>query len=155
VYVTVEEFREFAAGVGVTLPDNDDECLVMLTKASLFIDSQDDRLCGTRAVRDQEHAYPRKNLVLQGWQYEADEIPNIVKQCQMSFALEINSGIDIFAPRTELPVIREKVDVLEVQYASPTEVKATERESFAMDLLRQLICEMGGSGVGFLNAVRT
>lgn len=155
MYVTVAEFRAFAEGMGVALPAADEECLVMLNKASLFIDSQDDRLIGKRADRNQPHAYPRSGLVINGWKYEPDEIPDIVKKCQMAFALEVQEGIDIFAPRAELPVVSEQVDVIRVQYANPSNaVKSEERESLAMSLLRQL---MGGksAGIGFLKMVRT
>jgi len=155
MYVTVAEFREFAEGMGATLPASDTECLILLNKASLFIDSQDDKLKGTRTERNQPYAYPRKNLEILGWKYDADEIPDMVKKCQMAFALEAHDGIDIFAPKADLPVVSEQVDVIHVQYANPTDsVKTEERESFAMSLLRQLIGG-GNAGIGFIKRVRT
>jgi len=153
MYVTLAEFREFAASTGKELPLNDDEAMILLNKATIYIDSVDDRLIGVRATRDQLHAYPRRDLVLNGWVYEDDEIPNLVKQCQMAFAIEVNDGIDIFNYKAELPVVSESVDSISVSYAHPQNVKAEERESLAMSLLRQL---MGGKKIiGFLEIVRT
>ena len=140
MYVTIEEYKEYAESLNVKLPALDDDVNAQLLKASEYIDSKDCFLIGTKAERDQEYSYPRKNLVLGGFEYTPEEIPIIVKKCQMALALEINSGIDIFEESGKLPIIKERVEgAVEVQYANPTKTELKQRSSVAMNLLRQLL----------------
>jgi transcriptional antiterminator Rof (Rho-off) len=139
MYVSVADYRAYAALTGVTLPVADAACELQLVQSSQYIDSLESRLIGTRTVRDQDYAYPRADLTINGFDYDDDEIPLLVEHCQMALALEINAGVDLYADATTLPVIREKVDVLEVQYATPSSAQAKPRQSVAMAMLRQLM----------------
>jgi len=139
-YVNVADFRSYAQSIGVSLPDDDDAVLILLTRASDFIDSKEPDLRGQRTERGQPHAYPRRNLVINGFAYGDDEIPDLVKRCQMALALEANNGVDLFASIMDLPVIEERVEgAVTVRYASPTKIEPTERNSEGMALLRQLM----------------
>jgi len=139
MYVELADFRDYAQSIGVSLPDDDDAVLILLTRASDFIDSKEPDLRGQRTERDQPHAYPRRNLVVNGFAYADDEIPELVKRCQMQIAIDAIS-VDLFADTMDLPVIEERVEgAVTVRYASPTTIEPTERNSEGMALLRQLM----------------
>jgi hypothetical protein len=159
-FVEVAEYIAYAAEGGVDLSATPvADLTAQLTQAVRLIDSVDGQLKGKRIDREQPHAYPRRDLTLQGFDWSG--VPGagipLVKQTQMAFALEVNGGIDIFGAKTEQSVVREKVGSLEVQYSTPKEGTTTERESHAMFLLRQLMdtAAIGEGGVGFLEVVRT
>ena len=140
MYVTVQEYRNYADVFGITVPADDADVTIQLEKASAYIDSKEQYLIGSRTERDQDHAYPRKGLIINGFVYPDDEDPDIVKKCQMELALEINAGVDIYKDRTVLPVIKQRVEgAVERQFASPSTVQAKQAESKAMSLLRQLM----------------
>ena len=140
MYVTLDEYRAYAVEHGHEVPEDDQEANVQLVRASQFIDSKEAQLIGRRTDRDQPHAYPRDGLRIDGFTYDSEEIPSLVKNCQMELALEINSGIDLYAPSDVLPVVKERVEgAVEVGYASPAKVEAKRRESTAMNMLRRLM----------------
>ena len=140
MYVTVQEYRDYAARLGITLPADDVDVTIQLEKATDYIDSKEQYLIGSRTERDQDHAYPRKGLIVNGFVYPDDEDPDIVKKCQMELAIEINAGIDLYRDKTVLPVIKNRVEgAVEQQFASPSSVQAKQAESKAMSLLRQLM----------------
>ena len=140
MYVTVQEYRDYAARLGTTLPAADADVTIQLEKASAYIDSKEPYLIGSRTERGQDHAYPRSGLVINGFSYDDDEEPEIVKKCQMELALELNAGVDLYRDKTVLPVIKNRVEgAVEQQFASPSSVQAKQAESKAMSLLRQLM----------------
>jgi len=139
-FATVEDYQLVASKRGITLPENETEQQIQLDEALLFIDSLESRLRGARATRDQEHAYPRSELVINGFSYDNDEIPYLVIRAQIELALEINSGIDLYAQYDGLPVTKERVEgAVEVQYAAPSKTEQKERDSVAMRLIKQLM----------------
>jgi hypothetical protein len=140
MYVTAQDYRDYAALTGATLPVADADCTLQLEKASQFIDSKEPYLKGTRAARDQDYAFPRIGLKINGYTYDSTEIPAVVEKCQMALALEINAGVDLFDIAPVLPIIKERVEgAVEVQYGTPSKVDAKERQSIAMSMLRQLM----------------
>lgn len=144
MYVDDTDYTTYAATYGVTLPVTAGERLIQLTKASEYIDAQEPYLKGSRTERDQDYAYPRTGLVINGFEYEDDEIPAVVEKIQLELALEVNSGIDLFAVSNNLPIIKERVEgAVEVGYATPTMVQDKGRQSKAMTLMKQLL--KGGS----------
>jgi hypothetical protein len=160
MYTTVADFRAYAKAGGVDLDaKTDDDLMAMLVQATRFIDSLDSKLRGKRTVQTQPHAYPRRNLTIYGEPWPADVVPNIVVDLQHALALEVYEGIDIFGAMTEQAVVKERVDVIEVQYATSSSASADgnveERESLAMALLRELMDTETGGGIGFLKVVRT
>jgi len=140
MYVNDDDYTTYADTLGVTLPATEGERLIQLVKASQYIDMQEPHLKGVRTERDQDYAYPRDDLWINGFEYDDDEIPAIVEKVQMELALDINAGVDIFAPSNNLPVIKERVEgAVEVQYATPNGVQDRGRVSKAMELMKQLM----------------
>jgi len=87
-------FIAYAASKGITVADAD-TADVALVKAAAFVNESDPALKGTRVSRSQFTSYPRSGLVLQGFSWRADEIPELVKRAQMELALDVNAGVDL------------------------------------------------------------
>ena len=145
-YVTRAEFIAYAASVGVTIGDATGvtpywiTADIQLINAAIYLDSKEPQLKGTRTDRDQPLAYPRTDLVLEGFEWESDEIPRQVILCQMALALDINAGEDLFNRSSTLPTIRERVDgAVEVAYANPNVVGKVSTKSRATALLSVLM----------------
>lgn len=140
MYVTDLEYTTYATAQSVTLPETEEERLVQLVAASEYIESQEPYLKGTRSEYDQDYAYPRDGLYVDGYNYDDDSTPDLVKKVQMELAFEVNAGVDLFAVTNNLPVIKERVEgAVEVQYATPTGAQDRGRYSKAMQLIKRLM----------------
>ena len=150
-YVSVEDFIAYAASIGITVPD-DAQTEAQLIEAAQYIDRLEPRLKGMKVLRDQPLAYPRRDLVLEGWPWAEDEIPRQVILAQMALALDLRANVDLYNRDAVLPVIKERVEgAVEIAYASPTTVSKLSRQSTATALLRGL---MKSSGLFAITAER-
>lgn len=144
-YVTRAEFIAYAQGFGVAIPDTEASDAQLL-KAAQFIDSHESRLKGTRSTRDQAMAYPRSDLMIEGYYWAQDEIPRQVLLCQLNVAMDINSGIDPYnpAPPDNRALRREKVDgAVDVEYFGNDKAVKMSRTSSATALLSSLLRNNG------------
>ena len=132
-YVTEDELEAYATARGITISGNK---AVLLQKALDWLELQP--FSGEKYDEDQELEFPRD---------DDDEVPDKIKTAQMVCALIYDSGGDPLAAISK-KVIREKVDVLEVQYSE---------SSSSNDLYPQLSLLLApyltGGGSGF-NVVR-
>lgn len=117
-YATAAEFAAYAAAYGLTIPATTAEQEVLLRRAAAAMDALAWR--GTRTHRSaQALAWPRLGLVVHGDVLGSTTIPGQIKAGQMVLAAEIHA--DDLAPPEQVkgPVVREKVDVIEIEYAEP------------------------------------
>ena len=132
-YVTEDELEAYATARGITISGNK---AVLLQKALDWLELQP--FSGEKYDEDQELEFPRD---------DDDEVPDKIKTAQIVCALIYDSGGDPLAAISK-KVIREKVDVLEVQYSE---------SSSSNDLYPQLSLLLApyltGGGSGF-NVVR-
>ena len=132
-YVTEDELTAYATARGITISGNK---AVLLQKALDWLELQP--FSGEKYDKDQELEFPRD---------DDDEVPDKIKTAQMVCALIYDAGGDPLAAISK-KVIREKVDVLEVQYSE---------SSSSNDLYPQLSLLLApyltGGGSGF-NVVR-
>ena len=132
-YVTEDELEAYATARGITISGNK---AVLLQKALDWLELQP--FSGVKYDEDQDLEFPRD---------DDDEVPDKIKTAQMVCALIYDSGGDPLAAISK-KVIREKVDVLEVQYSE---------SSSSNDLYPQLSLLLApyltGGGSGF-NVVR-
>jgi len=132
-YVTEDELTAYATARGITISGNK---AVLLQKALDWLELQP--FSGEKYDEDQELEFPRD---------DDDEVPDKIKTAQMVCALIYDAGGDPLAAISK-KVIREKVDVLEVQYSE---------SSSSNDLYPQLSLLLApyltGGGSGF-NVVR-
>lgn len=142
-YVSRSDYIEFASRRGVAVDDNE-SADVPLLQAAQFIDSHGDRLKGTQVSRSQPMAYPRTDLIIEGFEWDDDEIPTAVTLCQMALALEIRDGVDLYnRPSAPLPVRRTKVEgAVEEEYAVQDVAKMSKR-SVGTALLNTLLQRSG------------
>jgi hypothetical protein len=148
-----QEYIAYAASKGVIIAD-DTEADVELVRAAEFIGAHEPNLKGDKIARDQPLAYPRKNLVLEGFEWGADEIPRQVILCQMALALDIHAGIDLYnpSPNPNRATRREKVDVIEVEYFGKNGGIKMNRDSTATALLATLLKRSGLMSIPLVRA---
>lgn len=114
-YATVADLTTYAADYGFTLPATDAEKEALLRRAALQMNLLNWK--GSRVESDQSLAWPRAYVYVDDVLLASDSIPARIEYGQMALACEIYAD-DLSPPETAKgPVIREKVDVLEVQYA--------------------------------------
>ena len=94
-YVSRAEYIAYAGSIGIVIADAvaADEQLI---KAAEYIGQHEVNLKGSKVVRDQSMAFPRNDLYIEGWSWSNSEIPRQVTLCQLAYALDINSGVDIY-----------------------------------------------------------
>lgn len=109
------------------------------------------RYRGTRATEAQALTFPQWNLVNpdspNGFLYDTNVIPQRVKDacCELSFEFVKAGTSDIAAYDTKLNIIREKVDVLETEYANPiTRAQGLRRYPRVWTLLSPLFASSSG-----------
>lgn len=143
-WTTRAEYIAYAKTKGITI-HNSATADTDLVKACEFINSHEESLKGDRVSRDQPTAYPRKNLVLEGFSWGSDEIPRQVILCQLAVALDIHAGVDPYNPPAN-PAIqakKEKVDVIEVEYFGRDSGQKMSRTSTATAILNTLLRRSG------------
>lgn len=144
-WVTRAEYITYAASKGITIASNT-TADAELVKACEFINSHEGNLKGNRVDRDQYTAYPRENLVLEGFAWDSDEIPRQVILCQLAFALDIHAGIDPYNPPSNpnLSAKRERVEgAVSIEYFGKDSGVKMSRSSTATALLRALLIRSG------------
>lgn len=123
------DYIAHAAAIGITIAD-DTDADEQLIQAARFIDSLEAKLKGWRVSRDQSMAYPRHEVWIDDYAWDSDEIPRQVILAQMSLALDINAGEDLYNPSQSAAqgVKRERVEgAVEVEYATGTQQPLTRR----------------------------
>jgi hypothetical protein len=140
-YVTVAELQAYAAARGITIELDEEHLLI---RAMDYIESLE--FIGYRVQFDQELSWPRQEVWIDGFPLAFNVIPKQLKNAQMSLALEIDAGLDPMQPAPR-KTIREKVDVIEVQYSESGSSQPMAR-SYLIHLQKLL------AGGGGLNNIR-
>ena len=147
-YVTLAEYTAYAEGFGVTVEDTN-AFKVQLIKAAQYIASKESQLMGDMVERYQPLSYPRNNLTdLDNFSWQNNEIPTLVKNCQMSLALDIQAGEDLYnlSQSGAVGVKSEEVKgAVKVEYAIADSQRIA-RHSRSQSLLAALMVR-GGLGV--------
>ena len=132
-YVSEDELEAYATARGITISGNK---AVLLQKALDWLELQP--FSGEKYDEDQELEFPRD---------DDDEVPDKIKTAQIVCALIYDAGGDPLAAISK-KVIREKVDVLEVQYS-----ESSSSNDLYPHLSLLLAPYLTGGGSGF-NVVR-
>lgn len=115
-YATAAQLAERAAAYGWTLPPDVDAQEVLLRRAAVQMNALNWK--GRRVSASQPLAWPRTGVELDGEYLPDTMIPGSIQYGQMALAAEIHAD-DLDPPEMRQgPVKREKVDVLEVEYAA-------------------------------------
>jgi hypothetical protein len=113
-FVTLVEARDFASKRGLSLPTDDTQAEQLLRKAADFFRSLSFQ--GVKSSRSQALAFPRSGMVVDSEAVPDDEIPVGVKYAQIQLAVDAQTTA-LLPTGAGREVIKEKVDVLEVEYA--------------------------------------
>jgi hypothetical protein len=117
-YVGVADARAFAEARASNLPVDDSEVEAALIVAMDYLESLRGEYQGKKVdPATQALQWPRTGVVLDGWQVPVDHIPQVLKFAQSQLAIEAAAGTDLMPTGDGREVIREKVDVLETEYA--------------------------------------
>ena len=108
-YNTRAEYISYAASVGVTIAD-DSAADVELVQAAEFMESKRSQYKGSLVERDQAMAFPRYDVIIEGFYWESDEIPRQAKLCQLALALDIHAGNDPYNPEINSHIKSERID---------------------------------------------
>jgi len=154
-YVTRADYITYANARGITIADTAAADVQLLTAAE-YIDRHEDNLKGYIVERDQSMAYPRNNLTIDGWYWGSDEIPRQVILCQLAFALDINSGEDLYnrSQNPNLITKSERVEgAIDIEYAvSESTGQKLSQTSTGDALLASLLNNSGLTSISLIRA---
>lgn len=145
-YATEAQLDAYAAARGITFAGSQS---VALTKAMDYLATLEDRWQGMRTDPAQPLAWPRTGVYVYGTELADDAIPQSLLDAQCRLALDADAGVELL-PNVPVggrgSVVREKVDVVEVQYAEGYN-NATPIFTAVNGLLKPLL--KAGGGVNF------
>lgn len=141
-YVTAAEARAFAVARGSSLPVGDPECEALIIKAMDYLETQEESFQGERVDASQALSWPRQGVWLYGAEFAEDAIPKALKDTLCQLTLDAQAT-DLMPTDSGREIIREKVDVIETQYAAKGG-PVTPVFTKAMNLLRPLLRAASG-----------
>lgn len=166
-YNSVAELRAFATARGITLPVADAEVEALSTRAMDYLEAQRSRYQGRKTwprpdmAPAHPHAqvlqFPRVGVVLDcDYDLPGDVIPTLLKDAQAQALIEISRGFDPFAPSNGRVKKKTKVDVIETEYFSSTELGLSGEPMVSLPAVDALLAPLfTACGTGqFLKTVR-
>lgn len=120
-YATVDELDAYASDRAETLPETGKESL--LVKAMDYLESIADYK-GVRVSGEQALAWPRSGVVVDRFPFDKTKIPSLLKRAQLQLAIEAMS-FDLMPSTDGYAVASEKVDVIQVEYATGGRLSGT------------------------------
>lgn len=141
-YVTPAEIAARSDELGMALLVDEE---ILAAQSAEYLESFGPRFKGERVTRDQPMSWPRKNAVIEGWEWKETEIPRTVISAQLAIAMAINSGEDPRNPTpVELPVVSEKIEgALEIKRANPNQPMKISKASAYTTLINALLRNNG------------
>lgn len=149
-YIDVPAAKAYASARGADLGTDDAVIEQRLLVAMDYLESLNYK--GTRTSPDvQPLAWPRADVTFDGRTFADNVIPQQLKNAQAQLAIELSNGVAIFASSGASSggakfVKREKVDVIETEYATP---KETGEESLAVASMPAVDALLRGLVKGF------
>lgn len=142
-YVTRAEAIAYAEARGVTLAASS-ATDTLIIKACDYLESKRNQFKGWIVENNQPLAWPRSDVVIEGWEWGLDEIPRQVINAQLALVLELNAGEDLYNPtQHQGPITQETVQgAVSVSYASATSSKVSKER--ASDALVRLLLRQSG-----------
>lgn len=143
-YIDVPDALAYAEARGVDLGPDDVLTEQRLLIAMDYLESLSYK--GSRTDPDNQLlAWPRYGVTFDGRTFDDDVIPTQLKNAQAQLVIELFNGVVIFSSSgassggTEKFVKKEKVDVIEVEYATPKEVGEELLEVASMSAVNALL----------------
>lgn len=118
-YVSVDEFIAYASARGETVEPDTAEGLLFDAMAYLekFSSETNPAYKGYKATAAQALQWPRTDVVIDRFPFPKNQIPAQLKRAQMQLGIEAMT-FDLMPSSDGFAVAKEKVDVIEVEYAT-------------------------------------
>lgn len=116
-YVSLDYAADYFAHRGIvawSILTNGERKAALVKATDYMVQAYRDRWDGYRLTNTQSLDWPRNSVEYEGHYYPSDEVPTEVKNACCELALKATSGE--LLPDLTQGVVREKVDVLEVEY---------------------------------------
>lgn len=144
-FATAAELADYATKYGLTVPAAAAEQEVLLRRAAVAMGAL--RWKGDRL--NPALPWPRYGVEAHGFAVASNVIPDAIKHGQMALAAEIHAD-DLAPPEQAVgPVTREKVDVLEVEYAQARVSRAAPKRASTVHFAPYL---QGAGGIAVVRA---
>lgn len=143
-YITAADARTYATARGITLSADDAVVEAHLLLAKDYLESFRDQYSGTKTNDDQSLQWPRKNVEIDGIDFDEDSIPQLLIDAQAQLAIEKFNGVDFLSSIEPGFVTHRKVGPIERKFSQRI---GTNRETTmkAVDaLLRPLFNQLKG-----------
>lgn len=154
-YVTAAEARTYASARGVTLDADDAVVEPLLVQAMDYLEAQSYK--GYRTFPDvQALSWPRTCVVIDRVRLPVSgpgSIPRQLKAAQMQLAIEASAGVDLMPTTDGRVVKREKVDVIETEFMTNTDLGVVGLPGPSFAKVDALLASLLATGAGFV-AVR-
>lgn len=121
-FVTVAEAIAYAEERNEAFPTGEGEVEGLLHHAMDYIASFRRSFAGQKVSPTQGTPYPRVNATVDGEPFPADAIPQELKQAQCQLAVDCYSIGGLQLTSSGYATSREKIDVIEVEYAVGSQV---------------------------------
>jgi hypothetical protein len=150
-YVSVANARTWATLRGQTFTGADSVVEARLVNAMDVLEGYRDRWKGAKTDEDQSLQWPRADVWIDGVEFPDDEIPSELVAAQIQLAYD-SETYPLQPTGTGREVVRQKVDVIETEYAKRGTGTVQAQFNKAMNFLKPLM--KAGTGLWTLEAVR-
>ena len=144
-YVTTAEFTQYCADRNITISGTYGDESELLILSMDYFEQQPFR--GIKFIETQPLQFPRSDLFIDGYLTNSSQIPELVKDAQITIAISIMAGNDPLST-VDRAVKREKVDVIEVEYMDNASISTVIRR--IGNAMRKLVTSSTGG-----NNIRT
>jgi hypothetical protein len=144
-YGTYAEFKAWATANGYVIPAQA-VAEVLLRKGMIPL-QRGDEWKGCKYSKAQGQDFPRTGVVIDGYSYDADETPALLKKAQFMYANAAQTiALDgITNTNASGAVIEKTVGPITTKYAEPSRTNVTPRIEAAEKLLKPLMRAVGNS----------
>jgi len=141
-YNSVPEIRSYAAARGYTLPEEDTDVELLAVQATDYVDSFRTSFQGKKTNPSiQALQWPRTGVTIDDEPVDPDSIPRELKNAHAQASIEAYTTN--LMPNDSAFVKKEKVDVIEVEYAEP--VNGSSSSFTKIDSLLEPLLKTGGA----------
>lgn len=145
-YVSVAEARAWVGVRGLALPSGDSAVEQLLLKAMDLVESYRSQFSGAKSSASNPLQWPRTGASLDGVELESDVIPAELKSALIQLAYEAQST-ELQPTGSGREVVREKIDVIETEYAKRGSGSIAPQFNKALAFLQPLLRSSGAFGV--------
>lgn len=117
-YVTLDEVKSYATARGEPFAASDTEIEGFAVKAKDYLESFRGQFTGKKTSVTQILQYPRVGSTVDGDAFPSDAIPQELKNAQCQLCIDCAEYGDLSPSTDGYAIASEKVDVIEIEYAS-------------------------------------